>query len=65
MWSYSESIKTVKYSGFCEKLLSENDFDTGLATFCCYEYSANVSEVVRKIATDQNDDHITNSLRVL
>ena len=65
VWSYRESIKTVKYSGFCEKLFSENDFDTVLATFCCYEYSANASEVVRKIATDQNDDHITNALRVL
>ena len=55
----------MKYSGFCEKLLSENDSDTVLVTFCCYEYSANASEVVQKIATDQNDYHITNALRVL
>ena len=25
-------------AGFCEKLLSENDFETVLISFCCYEY---------------------------
>ena len=30
-----------------------NDFEAILATFCCYEYSANASEEVQKITTDQ------------
>ena len=46
-----------KKGSFCEKLLSENDFGTILATFCCYDYGANVSEAVQKIATDQKDYH--------
>ena len=25
-------------AGFCEELLSENDFETVLISFCCYEY---------------------------
>ena len=36
-----------------EELLSENDFEAVLATFCCYDHSAKVSEAVQKIATDQ------------
>ena len=28
-----------------------------LATFCCYDYGANASEAVEKIATDQKDYH--------
>ena len=39
----------------CEELFSENDFEAVLATFCCYGYGANASEVVQKIATDQKD----------
>ena len=39
----------------CGELLSENDFKTVLFTFCCYDYGANTSETVRKIATDQKD----------
>ena len=35
----------AKNDGFCEGLLSENNFETILATSCCYEY-ANASEVV-------------------
>ena len=41
----------------CEELLSENDFKTVLSTFCCYDYGANTSKTVRKIATDQKDYH--------
>ena len=45
-------IKTAKNGGFCGvELLSENDFEGVLANFCCYEYGANVSEVVQKIST--------------
>ena len=41
----------------CEKLLSENNFEAVLATFCCYKYGANASEAVQNIATDQKDYH--------
>ena len=37
----------------CEELLSENDFYAVLATFCCHNYGANISEALQKIATDQ------------
>ena len=43
-WPYREYIKTAKNGGFCEELLSENKFEALLATFCCYDYSANASE---------------------
>ena len=36
MWCYREYIKAAKNGGLCEKLLSENDFEDVLATFCCY-----------------------------
>ena len=39
----------------CEELLSENDFEAVLATLCCYDYGANASEAVQKIATNQKD----------
>ena len=42
-----------KECSFCEDLLSENDFEAVLATFCCYDYGVNAFEVVQKIATDQ------------
>ena len=38
-------------AGFCEELLSENDFEAVLINFCCYEYGANASEAVQKIST--------------
>ena len=41
----------------CEELFSENDFEAVLAIFGCYDYGANASEAVRKIATDQKDYH--------
>ena len=50
-------MKTAKNGGFCEEFLSENDFEAVLATFCCYDYGANASEAVLKIATDQKDYH--------
>ena len=36
VWCYREYIKAAKNGGLCEKLLSENDFEDVLATFCCY-----------------------------
>ena len=35
---YRKNIKTAKYGGFCEELLSENEFEAVLVNFCCYEY---------------------------
>ena len=35
---YRKYIKTAKNGGFCEVLLSENDFEAVLVNFCCYEY---------------------------
>ena len=37
-------------AGFCEELLSENDFEAVLVNFCCYEYGANASETIQKIS---------------
>ena len=54
-WPYGEYIDTAKNGGFCEELLSENNFEAVLATFCCYDYGANASEPVQKIARDQKD----------
>ena len=39
--------QTAKNGGFCEELLSENDFEAVLVNFCCYEYGANASEAVQ------------------
>ena len=41
----------MKYFSFCEELLSENDFEAVLASFCCYDYGANAPEAVQKIST--------------
>ena len=38
-----------------ERWLSQNDVDAVLATFFCYDYGANASEALQKIATDQKD----------
>ena len=35
-----------------ENSLSENDFDAVSATFWCYDYGANSSEAVEKIAAN-------------
>ena len=40
-----------------EEFFSGNDFEAALATFCCYDYGANASEAIEKIATDQKDYH--------
>ena len=58
---YRQYIKTAKNGGFCEELVSENDFEAVLATFYCHDYGANASETVQKIATDQKDYHICSS----
>ena len=60
-----EYIKTAKNGGFCEELLSKNDFETVLATFCCYDCGANVSEGVQMIAKNQKDYHKCSSYVVI
>ena len=42
---------------FSKKFLSQNEFEGVLAFFCCYDYGANASEAVEKIAADQKDYH--------
>ena len=51
IFPYRNYIKTAKNGGFCEGLLTENDFETVLVNFCCCEYGANASESVQKIST--------------
>ena len=36
-------------------MLSENDFEAVLVTFCCYDHGTNASEVVQKIAAVQKE----------
>ena len=45
----------MKNGQFCEELRRENDFESVLASFCCYDYGAKASEAVQKIATDQKE----------
>ena len=48
-----QSIHQNRENGdFWEGLVSENNFEAVLASFCCYDYGAKDSEVVQKIATD-------------
>ena len=47
-FSIQEIHQNRKNGGFCEKLLSENDFEAVLVNFCCHEYGANASEAVQK-----------------
>ena len=54
-WPYREYIKAAEKWWLCEELLNENDLETVLATFCCHDYGANVSDAVQKIAADEND----------
>ena len=42
--------QTAKNGGFCEELLSENDFEAVLVNFCCYQYGTNASEAVQKVS---------------
>ena len=32
-------IKTAKIDNFCEELPTQNDFETVLGTFCCYDHN--------------------------
>ena len=48
-------IKTAKIGNFWEELLNENDLESILVTFCCYDHGAKASEAVPKIATDQKE----------
>ena len=54
-WPYRAYIKTSQNGDFWEELLSENDIENVLATFCCYDHGARASEAVQKIATDQKE----------
>ena len=51
----TENTPKHQNDGFCKKLLRENVFEALLATFCCYDYGANTSEVVQKVDKDQKD----------
>ena len=42
-------------TAFSGAFLKEDEFEAVLVTFCCYDYGANASEVVKKIARDQKD----------
>ena len=50
----------MKNGNLYEELLSENNFETVLATFCCYDHGAKASEAVLKI-----EKSIANPPRVL
>ena len=45
--------QAAKKGGFCNELLSQNDFEAILAAFSCYEYGTNTSEADQKITADQ------------
>ena len=45
-------MKTAKNGDICDELLRENDFETVLATFCCYDHGSKEFEAVQKMATD-------------
>ena len=54
-WLCRAHIKTSQNGDFWGELLSENDFEAVLATFCCYDHGAKASEAVQKIAADQKE----------
>ena len=62
---YKAYIKTAKNGGFCEELLSENDFEAVLVTFSCYNHGGNTSEAFQKIATDQKEYHRCSSYIII
>ena len=37
------------------EVLTKNDFEAVLVTFCCYDHGVKASEEVQKIATDQKE----------
>ena len=45
------AIQTAKNGGFCEELLSEDDFEAVLVNLRHHDYDANASEAVQKIST--------------
>ena len=53
-FSIQKIHQNSKNGGFCEELLSENDFEAVLVNLCCYEYGAkpNTSEAVQKAVTN-------------
>ena len=55
-WQYRAYIKTAKNADFCQELLSKNDFEAVLVTFCCYDHVTKASEEVQRIATDQKEN---------
>ena len=65
MWPYRAYIKIAKNSEFCEDLLSENDFEAVVATFCCYDYGAKASEAVQKITADQKEYRKCSSFAII
>ena len=54
-----------KKGGFCEELLSENDVEAVLATFCFYDQGVSASEAVQKIATDKKYCHKCSSFVIV
>ena len=50
-------ISGVAAAAFNEDFLSENDFKVVLAILCCYDYGANSSGAVKRIASDEKDYH--------
>ena len=57
-WTWNICVGRTKHTSkknciFFEELLSENDFEAVLVTFCCYYHGAKASEAVQKIATYQ------------
>ena len=62
---YREYFKTAKNGGFCEELYKGNEFKAVLALFCYYDYGANASEAVQKIATDQKEYHKCSSCIII
>ena len=64
-WAYRVYIKTAKNCDFCGELAGENDFETVLGTFCCYDHGAKASEAVQKIATDQKEHYKRSSCVII
>ena len=55
-WVAVHSIHQNSENGeFCKELLSENDFEAVLVTFCCYGHGGKASEAVQRIAADQKE----------
>ena len=57
-------LETANNGTFCEELLSENEFESVLVNFCCYDCGTNASGAVQKISTSTLELY-TNSLKQL